>query len=73
MFHAVTVSFNASTYTVTEGEGDVLNLGIVRRGGLSRTVVIAVTTAAGTAMGMQPSPTHHCVLKHCVLHLIVLY
>ena len=52
----VTVSFDPTTYTVTEGVDGVANLMLVRSGGLTRTVVVTVTTAAGTATGM----THHC-------------
>ena len=37
---------------------DVANLMLVRSGGLTRAVVVTVTTAAGTAMGM----THHCLI-----------
>ena len=50
-FLSVTVSFDPTTYTVAEGDG-VANLMLVRSGGLTRTVVVTVTTAAGTAMGM---------------------
>ena len=52
----VSVSFDPTTYTVTEGVDGVANLMLVRSGGLTRTVVVTVTTAAGTAMSM----THHC-------------
>ena len=48
----VFVSFDSTTYTVTEGVDDVANLMLVRSGDLSRTVVVTVTTAAGTAVGM---------------------
>ena len=50
-FFSVTVSFDPTTYTVTEGDG-FANLMLVRSGGLTRTVVVTVTTAAGTATGM---------------------
>ena len=53
---SVTVSFDPTTYTVTEGLDNVANLMLIRSGDLTRTVVITVATAAGTAMGM----THHC-------------
>ena len=51
------VSFNPTTYTVTEGV-DNANLMLIRSGGLTRTVVVTVTAVAGTAMGMA----HHSVL-----------
>ena len=56
----VIVSFDPTTYTVTEGVDGVANLILVRSGYLTRTVVVTVTNAAGTAMGM----THHCLLQH---------
>ena len=46
------MSFDPTTYTVTEGEGVIANLMLVRSGDLTRTVVVNVTTAAETAMGM---------------------
>ena len=61
LFVSVTVSFDPTTYTVTEGVDNVANLMLVRSGDLTKTVVVSVTTAAGTAMGM----THHCLLSHC--------
>ena len=48
-FISVNVSFNLTTYTVTEGTDDVANLVLVRSGKLSRTVVVTFTTAAETA------------------------
>ena len=54
-FVSVNVSFDPTTYTVTEGVDIVANLMLVRSGDLTRTVVITVTTVAGTATGM----THH--------------
>ena len=67
----VTVSFNPTTYTVTEGVDSVANLMLVRSGGLTRTVVVTVTTAAGTAMGM----THHCtrVTTHVQNQSFIMY
>ena len=55
---AVTVSFDPTTYTVTEGVDSVANLMLVTSKGLTRTVVVTVTTASGTAMGMA----HHSIL-----------
>ena len=52
-FLSVTVSFDPTTYTVAEGEGVVANLKLVRSGDLSRTVIVNVTAATGTAMGMN--------------------
>ena len=46
------MSFDPTTYTVTEGVDGVANLMLVRSGDLTRTVVVTVTTAADTAMGM---------------------
>ena len=48
----VTVSFDPTTYTVTEGEDVVANLRLIRHGVLTETVV-TVTITAGTARGMQ--------------------
>ena len=61
---SVTVSFDPTTYTVTEGVDGVANLMLVRSGDLTRTVVVTVTTAAGTATGM----THHCLLQYCNIY-----
>ena len=51
------VSFDPTTYTVTEGVDDVANLTLVKSRIITETVVVTVTTAVGTAMGM----THHCI------------
>ena len=61
----VIVSFDPTTYTVTEGVDGVANLMLVRSGGLTRTVVVTATTAAGTAMGM----THHCTTVTTHVHV----
>ena len=54
IFFSVTVSFDPTTYTVIEGgEGVVANLKLVRSGDLTRTVVVTVTAATGTAIGMN--------------------
>ena len=45
----------------------VVNLMLVRSGGLTRTVVVTVTTASGTAMGM----THHCLLQYCIYNTMI--
>ena len=60
----VIVSFDPTTYTVTEGVDGVANLMLVRSGGLTRTVVVTVTTVAGTATGM----THHCTTVTTHVH-----
>ena len=62
---SATVFFNPTTYTVTEGDGVVADLMLVRSGGLARTVVVSVSIASGTAMGM----THHCLLQYCVCNI----
>ena len=49
----VTVSFDPTSYIVTEGEGEVANLSLVRCGDIGVTFVVTVTTTAGTAKGMQ--------------------
>ena len=56
-FLSVTVSFDPITYTVTEGKDDVVNISLVRSGDLTRTIVVTVTTVAGTDIGMQVSFT----------------
>ena len=66
-FLSVTVSFDPTTYTVTEGVDDVANLMLVRSGGLTRTIVVTVITVAGTATGI----THHCLLPHCIRHALL--
>ena len=67
----MTVSFNPATYTVTEGKDSVVELVLVRSGDSSRTVVITLTTGAGTAMGMQLPFTQYCIPTY-VLHFILL-
>ena len=49
---SVTVSFDPTTYTVTEGVDVVANLRLIRHRVLTETVV-TVTITAGTARGMQ--------------------
>lgn len=51
-FLSVTLSFNLSTYTITEGEGVDVNLTLVRSGYLTGATVVSVTTAGGTATGI---------------------
>ena len=63
----VTVSFDPTTYTVTEGVDGVANLMLVRSGGLTRTVEVTVTTVADTATGM----THHCTTVTTHVHVTV--
>ena len=47
---AVTIEFNQSTYTVTEGAGSVsVTVGV--QGSLARDVVVTLSTVDGTAMG----------------------
>ena len=53
---SVTVSFSPTTYTVTEGEDNVVFLILERGGDLTRTIVVSVLTGAGTAMGMHLPP-----------------
>ena len=57
------MSFDPTTYNVTEGEGVIANLMLVRSGDLTRTVVVNVTTAAETAMGMTLSTV---ILQACM-------
>ena len=49
----MSVSFEPTSYTVTEGEDGVVELRLVRSGDLSRATVVAVTTADGSAIGMM--------------------
>ena len=56
VFDSVTVSFDPTTYTVTDGDGVVANLRVVSEGDLTRTIVVSVTTTAGNATGIQLSP-----------------
>ena len=51
-FFSVTVSFNPTSYTVTEGDDEFAVLTLVRSGDLSRATVVTVTTADGSATGM---------------------
>ena len=46
------VSFEPTSYTVTEGEDGAAELILVRSGDLSRATVVTVTTADGSAIGM---------------------
>ncbi|CAI8054234.1 CUB and sushi domain-containing protein 1, partial [Geodia barretti] len=48
----VVVSFNPTSYTVTEGVDGAAELVLVRSGDLSTTTVVTVTTEAGTATGV---------------------
>ena len=48
----MTVSFNPTSYTVTEGLNPTADLMLVRSGGLGRSVTLTVTTTAGSAAGM---------------------
>ena len=58
-----TCTFDPTTYTVIEGVDNVVNLRLFRSGNLTTTIVVTVTTAAGTAMGMP----HNCLLQYCVM------
>ena len=51
-FLLVFVSFDPTSYTVTEGEDGAAELILVRSGDLSRATVVTVTTADGSAIGM---------------------
>ena len=46
------VSFNPTSYTVTEGVDRAAELVLVTSGDLSRTTVVTVSTEAGTATGV---------------------
>ena len=48
----VVVSFSPTTYTVTEGVDEFVELILVRSGVLSRATVVIVTTRSGTATGV---------------------
>ena len=67
----VTVSFDPTTYTVTEGVDDVANLMLVRSGGLTRTVVVTVTLGSASAMG-NDTPLYYsnytCTCTKLILH-----
>ena len=47
---AVTIEFNQSSYTVTEGAGSV-SVMVDVQGSLARDVVVTLSTVDGTAMG----------------------
>ena len=47
---AVTIGFNQSSYTVTEGAGSV-SVMVDVQGSLARDVVVTLSTVDGTAMG----------------------
>ena len=67
LFLPVTVSFDPLFYTVTEGVDGVVNLMLVRSGGLTRTIVVSVYLAPGGARGM----THHCLMQYCIFNTII--
>ena len=46
------VSFDPTSYTVTEGDDGYVELTLVRSGDLSRATVVTVTTADDSAIGM---------------------
>ena len=66
----VFVSFDPTTYTVTEGVGGVANLMLVRSGDLARTVVITVTTVAGTATGMTHYSMYTVAISLNGVHMV---
>lgn len=66
-FLSVTVFFDPTGYTVTEGVDTVATLMVARSGGLARTVVVSITLTDGTAIGM----THHCLQQHCIQHTMI--
>ena len=49
---SVVVSFDPTSYTVTEGDDGFAVLTLVRSGDLSRATVVTVTTADDSAIGM---------------------
>ena len=51
IFLLVIVSFDPTSYTVTEGIDGTAELMLVRSGNLNREVVVSVTTTSGTASG----------------------
>ena len=51
-FLLVNVSFDPTSYTVTEGIDGTAELMLVRRGNLNREVIVSLTTTSGTAVGM---------------------
>ena len=52
IFLLVMVSFDPTSYTVTEGTDGTAELMLVRSGNLNREVVVSVKTTSGTAIGM---------------------
>ena len=52
IFLLVMVSFDPTSYTVTEGIDGTAELMLVRIGNLNREVVVSVTTTSGSAIGM---------------------
>ena len=52
IFFSVMVSFDPTSYTVTEGDDGLAVLTLVRSGDLSRATVVTVTTADDSAFGM---------------------
>ena len=48
----VVISFDPTSYTVTEGDDGFVELTLVRSGDLSRATVVTVTTADGSAIGI---------------------
>ena len=52
IFLLVIVSFDPTSYTVTEGIDGTVELMLVRSGNLNREVVVSVTTTPATAIGM---------------------
>ena len=52
IFLLVMVSFDPTSYTVTEGIDGIAELMLVRSGNLNREVVVSVTTTSGSAIGM---------------------
>ena len=52
IFLLVIVSFDPTSYTVTEGIDGIAELMLVRSGNLNREVVVSVTTTSGTAIGV---------------------
>ena len=59
VFHSilfsVMVSFDPTSYTVTEGDDDFAVLTLVRSGAINRETVVIVNTVPGSAEGMVPS------------------
>ena len=48
----VIVSFDPTSYTITEGIDGTTELMLLRSGNLNREVAVSVTTMSGTAIGM---------------------